>query len=304
MRKIKITLPATITNLGPGLRSLGLAVGLYCTVEIVERRDETLLVETEGEGAGHYPIGLRHPVVLGVMRIFQQQERAPLGIGVRVDNHIPLDSGLGAETAFWVAGIIGANNLLGNPYPRSRILEMAALFSKQPDSAVTAILGGLTTSILEDKMLTYRSLPVTSMQVIVIMPELENYGGEARLGRPERVPVADALYNLSRVPLLVEALREGDLSLIARVMDDRLRLPYLKPHIPGYDHAIEMARRAGAVAVTPSGDGPALLVFAADNHRTIATTLEVAFENAGVQARSWVLPLDTQGVVVSVAQSA
>jgi homoserine kinase len=304
MRKIKITLPATATDLGPGLHSLGLAVGLYCAVEIVERRDETLLVETEGEGAGHYPIGLRHPVVLGLMRIFQQQERAPLGFSVRVNNHIPLDSGLGAETAFWVAGIIGANNLLGNPYPRSRILEIAAQFTRQPDSAVTAILGGLTTSILESDMLTYRALPVTPMQVIVVLPELENYAGESRLARPERVAAADALYNLSRVPLLVEALREGNLTLIARVMDDRLRLPYLKPHIPGYDHAIEMARRAGAVAVTPSGDGPALLVFAAENHRTIATTLEVAFENTGVKARSWVLPLDTQGVVISAAQSA
>jgi homoserine kinase len=62
-----------------------------------------------------------------------------------------------------------------------------------------------------------------------------------------------------------------------------------------------MARRAGALAVSLSGDGPALVAFAESNHRMIATTMELAFENSGIKAKTWIVPIDTQGVVISVA---
>ncbi len=300
MRKIRITLPATATSLGPGVNSLGLALGLYCTVEISERRDETLLVETDGEGAGRYPVGLRHPVTLGMMRVFQRQERAPLGLTVRVTNHIPPDSGLGAEAVLWVAGIIGANNLLGNPFSRRTVLDLAARVTRQPDSAITAILGGLTASVLDEDTLIYRTFSAAPLTVVVVLPQLEHYAADMH---PERMPLADALFNISRVPLLLDALRDGDLKLIAQVLQDRLRLPHLKPQIPGYDRAVEMALRTGAAAVTLCGSGPALIAFAETEHRRIATAIELAFEDVGIAARSWVLPVDTQGVVVSVAGS-
>jgi len=72
MRIVTVRLPATMTRFGPGIRALGLAVGLYTTVEISERADNQLIVDATGEGAGHYSTGLRHPVTLALMRIFQQ----------------------------------------------------------------------------------------------------------------------------------------------------------------------------------------------------------------------------------------
>ncbi len=301
MYKVKITLPATITNLGPGLNSLGLAIGLYTTVEISRRNDDALIVETEGEGAGQYGMGLRHPVALAMMRVFQKQERAVLGLNVRISNHIPLNSGLGAEAAFWVAGVIGANNMLGAVYTRAQIIEIAAQVSGLPHQTVTSMMGGLTTSILNGEALIYRALPTSGLQLIVALPELEKYASSVAKVKPERVPMVDALHNLSRLPLLLEGLRTGDLKLIAQVMDDKLHVPYLKSHIAGYDHVTEMARRAGAIAVTLSGDGPAVIAFAEHDHKTIATVMELAFENSGVKAHAWILPIDTQGVVISVA---
>lgn len=305
MHRVKITLPATITNLGPGLNSLGLALGLHTIIEISERPDERLVVETEGEGAGRYPLGLMHPVVLSLMRVFQRLERAPLGITIKVTNQIPLASGLGAEAAFLVAGVIGANNLLGNVFSRNEIMDIAAQISQRPDHIITTILGGLTTSILDGESLTYRALPVAGFKVIVTVPELdENYINQARNSLPERVPLPDALYNLSRVPLLVDALRGGDLKLAAKVLDDRLHTPTLKPLIGGYDHILEMAQRAGALGVTLSGNGPAMIFIAEDQHKKISDAIQTAWDNVGVKARIWTLPIDTQGVIISVAQSA
>lgn len=303
MYKVKITLPATITNLGPGLHSLGLAIGLYTTVEISRRDDDQLIVEAEGEGAGRYGMGLRHPTALAMMRLFQKQENAILGLNIKIVNHIPLSSGLGAEAAFWVAGAIGANNLMNGLYNRSQILEQTALMSQLPSQVVTSIMGGLTASFISGEHVIYRALPASSLQVIIALPDLKNYNAESGKVKPDRVPLNDALFNLSRVPLLVDALRIGDLKLIGQLMDDRLHIPYLKSQITGFDHASEMARRAGALAVSLSGEGPALVAFAESNHKLIATTLELAFENSGIKARTWVVPVDTQGVVISVAGS-
>lgn len=303
MRKVKITLPATVTNLGPGLNSLGLALRLHTTVEITERRDETLQVEPTGEGAGYYSVGLRHPVVLGLMRVFQRLERTVLGLNVRIDNNIPLSSGLGAETVLLVAGVIAANNLLDNAYPREEILRIAAQITKRPDCVVTAILGGLTASLMDEDELIYRSLRVTALKVVVVLPELDTYAEDIEGVVPERALLDDVLYNLGQIPPLIEALRDGNMRLLGQVMNDRLRTPYYEPFIPGYDDVLQAAYRAGATAVTLSENGPAMVLFAEANHKKLADAVQAAFAETGVQARTWVLPVDTQGVVISVAQS-
>jgi homoserine kinase len=305
MHKIKIRLPATITSLGPGLNSIGLALGLYTSVEVSKRTDEALVVETEGEGAGRFSIGLRHPVMLALIRMFQHLEQAPLGVTVKVNNQIPLVSGLGAEAAFLVAGVIGANNLMGSIYDREQLLSIAAQMNatsiSTPNEVITPVLGGLTASVMNSHTLIYRSLPLTSFKVVVVLPEVENY---PRPVVAERVPLQDMVHNLNRVPLLLDALRNGDLTLLAQVLDDKLRAPLLTPNIPRYAEVAESARRAGALAVTVSGDGPALLAFAANKHEKVVDAMREAFKNAGMKARGWVLPVDTQGIVISVMQSA
>jgi homoserine kinase len=147
MRRVRVTLPASITNLGPGLNSLGLALGLHCNVEFTDRDDGALVVETRGEGAGRYALGARHPVVIGMTRVFQHVERAVVGLTVRVDNAIPLASGLGAEAAFLVAGVVGANNLMGSPFKRDALLQFVSGVTRRADHAVTAMLGGLLSLI-------------------------------------------------------------------------------------------------------------------------------------------------------------
>lgn len=303
MRKVRITLPATVTNVGPGLRSLGLAVGLHTTIEISRRDDDSLVVEPEGEGAGFYSIGLRHPVVLGLMRIFQQTERAVAGLTIRIRNQIPLASGLGTETVFQVAGMIAANNMLGNRFQREELLELATEVTQQPDRVVTTLLGGLTTSLLLDQKLTYRNLPVTRVPVVVAVPDLPDYAEAARSVDLRQVELDDALYNLERLPLLLDALRDGDFDLLSHVMQDKLLSPHYQRHITGYEQVVEAARAAGARAVTISGEGPALVAFSDANHTRLANAMRDAFQSRGIEARTWTLAVDTQGVVISVAGS-
>jgi len=107
----------------------------------------------------------------------------------------------------------------------------------------------------------------------------------------------DALHHLARVPMLLDALRAGDMTLLVRIMDDKLtqtRLPR------GYDRALAAAKGADA-AVTLSGS--AILAFTAGDPRALADAIQAAFNGVGVIARWWALTVDTQGVVVSVVGS-
>lgn len=301
MRKVKIRLPATITDFGPSLRSLGLALSLYTEVELSPRNDEQLLVETEGEGAGRYALGLRHPVVLGMLRVFQLLEQGPPGISVRVRNNIPLDSGLGAESAFITAGIIGANNLMGSPFNRSQVLEIASEATQRPDQAVTSILGGLTAHTWQASNLIYRTLSMVPFRLILAMPRIAHYN---RPAFPERIQTFTALASLSRQPILIDALATGDIPTIASVLNDDIQGEEIRRRISGFGHVAEVARLAGAQGITTSGGGPAIIFFADLHHDRIAEAIETAFNNINIPAIVKVLPIDTQGVVVSLLHSA
>ncbi|MBZ0302757.1 MAG: homoserine kinase [Anaerolineae bacterium] len=301
MRKVTVRLPATMTCIGPGIRALGLALSLYATIEISERSDHQLIVDTAGEGAGHYSIGLRHPVVLGLMRVFQQAERAPLGVHIRVTSQIPVASGLGAEAAFWVAGIIGGSNLLGLSLSRQEILKLSAQIAPKPDHAISALLGGLSSAVQQADQLIYRALPIRAFPLVVVTPDIDDYPESNT--PPETIPWSDAAHNLSRVPLLLEGFRTGDLPLISAMLDDRILQPRLNTRIPGYQHVRETARLAGALGVTLSGSGPSLIAFAPHHHQQVADAMIAAFGYAGIQARAHVVTIDTQGVVISAVQS-
>lgn len=303
MRRVKVTLPGTITNLGTGLSTLGLAVGLHTTIEVSERTDSLLNVETSGEDAGRYPLGIRHPVILGMSRIFQRLERSVVGINVRVDNHIPTALGLGVETAFFVGGMIAANNLFGSPFARAELLQIASRVTGRADQAVTSMVGGLTASTIIGDTVNYRNFPLSPMKVVLALPILPDYAEKTRAVLPDAPPMRDALHNLSRLPFLIEALKAGDLMMAGKVMDDRLFAPYRAAHIPGYEDVIEIARLNGAASVSLCGSGPTLLALAANQHQKIADVIARTFEDIGISVKTWIVPIDTQGIVLSVAQT-
>jgi homoserine kinase len=279
---------------------LGLAISLYANIEITPRDDDKLIVETEGEGAGYYALGLRHPVVLGMIRVFQILERAPLGFDVRVQNTIPMNSGLGVEDAFLVAGVVGASNLLGGALSRNDLIDMVAQISPRPDAAIASMLGGFNAVARLSDGVIYRSLALTSFKIVLAIPQITDY---TQPTFPKVVPIGATLYNTQRIPMILEALREGNLHLLASVLDDKLIAEVIQERISGYSHIVEVAKAAGALSVTTSGGGPTMIFLAQKHHAEIAEAVQTAFSNIGTSALIRILPLDTQGIVISMMQT-
>ncbi len=301
MRKAKVTVPAVCTNIGPGIDSLALALGLHVTVTLVERDDTHFQIDSYGEDFAELPSDCFHPVMFAAIRVFQRLEEAPLGLRIDVRNAIPMGAGLGAEEAMTVAGLVGANSLMGTPLQRDELLRIGAEIVGSEHGLVAAMLGGLTASVADSKGVIHDRIDVEPFQVLVVVPVLEDYA-VSRLQWPVSVDMADALYNLGRQVLFTEALRSQDFTVLGRVMGDHLLEPYLARHIPGFQQVRESARKLGAAGVTICGNGPALLVLAKANHYRIGDAMQAVFDELNVLSRVWTLTVDTQGVVVTAAE--
>ena len=302
MYKVSVSIPAVSTNIGPGYDVLGMALNVRNVVEMSLTRDDQLAVIVRGEGEDRLPADFHNPAVRAAIRLFQAVEQAPAGLSVRCTNAIPLDVGLSARATLAVGGLVAANNLLGSPLSRAEMIALAAEITGRPEAVVTAMRGGLGICAQDGDGLLHRSLEIAPLRVILAVPELPDYAPKLRDALPAQVPLADALFNVGHVALLIEALRAGDLALLARAVADRLHEPHRIPHITGYIAARRAALDAGAAAVTLCGAGPALLAFAADHHQIVESAILTAFHEAGVRAHTWIVGVDMQGVVISVVE--
>lgn len=302
MHKVNVSVPAVSTNIGPGLDVLGLALNLRNVVEMSLSNDDRLRVEVRGEGAGVLPENVHNPVMAAAIRLFQALEQAPAGLNVVCINAIPLNAGLGARASLIVGGLVAANNLLGSPFQREELIQIAASLTGDPAAVVTAMHGGLGVCAEGPEALLYRSIEIMPLRVVVALPLLPDYQPRLRDALPRQAPLRDAIHNIGHTTLLIEALRSGDFRLLRHAVVDRLHEPYRRHFIPGYDAVVAAAEEAGAVAVTLCGAGPALVAFATFNHQSIESAMHGAFRSVGVEARTWSLGVDQQGVVISVVQ--
>ncbi|HEY7870080.1 MAG TPA: homoserine kinase, partial [Methylomirabilota bacterium] len=242
--RIRVRVPATSANLGPGFDALGLALALYNEVTLEE--SDGISVAIEGEGAGQLDAGEKNVVARGVALGFQAAGRRFRGARLRCVNRIPLGRGLGSSAAAWVGGLVAANALLGEPLDRAALLTAAARAEGHPDNVAAAVLGGLTVSCAEPDRITAVRLPVPRDIVwVVLVPETQSSTTEARAVLPESLPRADAVFNVQRVSLLLAALTAGRPDLLAAAMHDRLHQPYRLRLFPWMEDVAGAARRAG-----------------------------------------------------------
>lgn len=289
-----VTVPATTANLGPGFDCLGLALGLYNTLE-VRLREEGLLITIEGEGQGVISLDHSNMMVEAMQRLFARAQCTFPPVHLHQINQIPVSSGLGSSAAAVLAGVLAANRLLEQPLPLNQVLALAVAMEGHPDNMVPAFHGGLVLAGDYGDQLVVEKLPIADFRVVVVLPHFALPTVEARAVLPRQVPFPDAVFNLGRMGLLLRALALGDFAMLDKAMHDRLHQPYRVPLIPGMQAAFHAARSAGAQGVALSGAGPGVIAFAQRDHHSVAAAMGQAFATAGLDSRSWILDIDRQG---------
>jgi homoserine kinase len=304
MTRVTVTVPAVCLNLGPGIDSLGLALALRNTVEMSLHPNLEVSISVRGGGQSAYPVTTDHPALQAAQALWG--ERGP-GVFVTCTGEIPPGVGLGDDVAWMVGGLVAANNLVESAHllNRERLIERASRLTGKPAAVVAAMLGGLTvtsSAVTSGDQLLYQRVDIPALRVVLVVPEIADYGDKVPPTRPDKIDLADALFNIGRTALVIDALRRGDMDALCRAMQDRILEPQRKGLIPGYDQVIASAKTAGAAAAAICGDGPAVVAFASTNHAAIESAMRDAFRQAGIQARTWTLHVDTQGIAINFRQ--
>ncbi len=306
---LTVRIPATSANLGPGFDCMGLALDLWNTFELHQGNGAGITVESHGEGEDVLPNDKSHLVVhtmIEELTTFVPFDPSRQSYHIVCRNAVPCGSGLGSSSTAVLAGLIFAHAVLDpqgfhGPAGSARILKRAFEIEGHGDNVAPALLGGLVIVAGRDgEVITHRvALPPT--RVVVCVPRFHFMTSHARSVLPLHYSRSDAVFNVGRAMLVVEALRNGDASLLSRAMDDRIHEPYRLPAIPGAIEAKRAALARGALAVTLSGAGPGILAFAREDHDAIGQAMQSAFATAGgLPARYWVLDVASSGAQVFV----
>lgn len=257
---VRVSVPATSANLGPGFDSLGLALGLYDVVE-VGVAPGGVEVDIEGVAAADIPRDESHLVVRAIRATLAELGSASGGLRLRCVNAIPQGRGLGSSAAAIVAGVLAARELAGVGRDDEAVLATAARLEGHPDNVAPCLLGGLTIAwTAGDRTRAIRADVHPDVQPVVCVPDMTLPTETARGLLPDTVPHADATRTAGRAALLVEALtRRPDVLLDAT--EDLLHQPYRAPAVPDTLALVHRFRDLGLPAVV-SGAGPSVLVLA------------------------------------------
>lgn len=258
---IKVRIPATSANIGSGFDALGVAVDFYNYIYMQES-DQIKITSHDGVSI---PTGEDNLVYQTVKKLYETCGRKLPGLEIQQISHIPLARGLGSSSACIVGGLIGANEMLGNPLSLDDLVNYAAVLEGHPDNSTPAILGGLVTAVLEGEKVWYVKQEIHSdLKFAVIIPDFELRTSVARQSLPEEISHRDARYNLARSALMAVSLYSGKYENLRVAADDRLHQPFRLMHIPGAEVVMESCYEHGAYATYISGAGSSLMAIVND----------------------------------------
>ena len=247
---LRVSVPATSANLGPGYDVLGLAVGLR------NRFDFSRADRWSAEGEDLDPED--HLALHTAVRAAAHFGATCPPLSVTQDEQIPRARGLGSSATARVAGLAAALHFGHIEVPLDDQLAFLADEEGHPDNAVPARIGGLTLCGLHDGALHTARFDPPDLWVALCIPGHEVQTDAARRLLPESVPHADAVHNVSAVAFLLAGLVSGRTDLIRPGLSDRLHQPYRAPLIGPVDAAFDAANAAGALGAYVSGSGSTL----------------------------------------------
>lgn len=281
-----LKVPATSANLGPGFDCIGMALDLYNYIEFDRFGDDGYLsIEISGEGASNLRKDKSNLVYHAYAKVFLMQKMPVPGIRLKLINNIPLARGLGSSSAAIIGGLMIANYFLTEKLTAEQLLDIALEFEGHPDNIAPALLGGivLCTSNKETKCHYHKMNPPDGLCCSILIPNYEISTRTARGILPLQVPLKDAVFNLGKMALFINAINTGNLELFKQAIDDKLHQPYRSSLIPGLNDLFAIKTKVLGIAI--SGAGPSIIIFHRKEDLDEVEFLQKELENKGTTAK-------------------
>lgn len=293
---IKVKVPATTANMGPGFDSIGMALTMY-NIVYAEQIEEGLEIIIQDGNSG-IPTNENNLIYKTICYFYDNIGKEVPGIRMIQQDSIPHTRGLGSSAACIVAGLHIANAMSQSFFSKEELVQMAAQIEGHPDNTTPALLGGMTIGAMNEKDMKYVKIRVPdNLHFAVMIPDFTLSTELARQALPKHVRLNDAVFNASRAALLAASMLTGDIDNLEIATEDRLHQPYRAHLIPDMNEILDKARAYGAKGTFLSGAGPTLMAViknVVDFRREMVSYLGTLKESWQVQ----MLQADNEGAKV------
>lgn len=292
----KIQIPATSANLGAGFDALGLALTFYNYVEM----EESDRIDIKSSDGLDIPTDEKNLIYISAKDLFNVCGKKLDGLKLRQTNSIPMARGLGSSSACIIAGLVGANKMLGDPLTKDDLVDLSAQIEGHPDNTAPALLGGIVTAVFDGRKVHWVKQEVfTKLKFVAVIPDFELKTEQARACLPKEIAHKDAVYNLSRAALFSASLLTGKFENLRTAVDDKLHQPYRMELIPHCREVFDIAYTHGAYGAYISGAGPTIMAIVDESNTYFAGKMKFSLDNAGLSGwQVYEFRIDNEGTKI------
>lgn len=266
MEMIKIKVPATSANIGPGFDCLGMAISMY-NEYIFEEAEELLITGCPSEYANSENL-----VYTSYLKAFEVCGRKSVNVHIHIDADIPVSRGLGSSAACIVAGVLAANHFMGNCMSEEEVFKLCSNLEGHPDNVAPALFGGIQACFMEEDKVYHNEYSIhESYYLTALIPPFPLSTHESRAVLPKSIERKDAVYNMSHAIATLRYLENGEYDMLSLALRDCLHQSYRLPLIKGADKVIDLCNKLGGKIVYLSGAGPTLMCI---SNTELATSIQ------------------------------
>ena len=286
---MKIIVPATSANVGPGFDSVGIAVTRYLTIEVLEPADAWLIEHDLGAGIPTDEKNLLLSTALSITPAIQPHH-------IKMTSEVPLARGLGSSSSVIVAGIELANQLANLQLSDAEKLRIATEIEGHPDNVAPAIFGNMVIASYIGEDVQYVTADFPSCDLVAFVPSYQLKTSDSRNVLPKEWSYKEAVAASSVANVAIAALLKGDLLTAGRSIElDHFHERFRQSLVKEFPQVKEVAHQHDAYATYLSGAGPTIMNLLAPEH---AASFVAALAELGLDGQIFQLKIDTFGVRV------
>ena len=291
---MRITVPATSANVGPGFDSVGIAVSKYLTIDVLEAQENWWIEHDLGEEIPSNEENLLLQTALQVASDLPPHR-------LKMTSEVPLARGLGSSSSVIVAGIELANQLGKLTLSDEDKLEIATKIEGHPDNVAPAIFGNLVVASYVNQQTNHLVLPFPECALVAFVPNYELKTSDSRNVLPSEWTYKEAVAASAIANVAIAALAKGDLRVAGKAIEaDRFHERYRQQLVAEFPQVKEVAHQHDAYATYLSGAGPTIMTLLPVEH---AEAFAKDLESKGLNGQVFSLNIDTTGVKVEDSES-
>ncbi|WP_019138676.1 homoserine kinase, partial [Peptoniphilus timonensis] len=282
----RISVPASSANLGPGFDALGLALGLYNTCEFKKTSDKDLFEKN-----------LKDNLIYKAYKYaFDFYEKEIIPVEFDVNTNIFLSRGLGSSAACIVMGIMAAFSVMDKEFDKKEILKIATEIEGHPDNVSPAIFGNASAAILKKQEVFVEKFEISNnFKFLAIIPDFKLPTKLAREALPQTYTKEDAVFNISRVSMLILSLISGNEENLKTALEDKIHEPYRLKLIPEIDEIEKIIADSPAIGHYLSGAGSTIMVILKSSDRKSEKLIKSKLEKLSASYKVMPVEIDKRG---------